>query len=435
MKSRIILAAICTFFLTTSISFGYKATFLPRLSVQGEYTDNVLLSENDDAIQDDVITTISPGFSAEILGKNNGAKISYDGAYAFYNEYDEFNGWRHRANLSGWSEITKHTRLGIRDNFVYTENPVRNDNLAEIRTEDPDLPVDTTVRKTRRIYTTNLAGVDLNHQFGKYNSFFNIGYRYWFRDEDDPNLEDKESHRPSAGVTYWFSPEWGFDVNGSYNRGEFEVSDDVDIFRGSLGFLKRFGKHFTGFIRYSHAVVDYDGESEDDATYNPNIGFKYDIEKDISVIVDAGYFKNDYELREDETGFNGNLRLIKLFEHGKLNLAFLTGYDYSFFTTEDLGFSVYYEPSASLTYRLAKHVNSKIFAAYRKSEYKDADREDEKIRAGLGLTWQALEWMSIGVNYRFRSVDSTVETNDYDENSVNVRITLTPTVPFHTSRY
>jgi hypothetical protein len=435
MKPKFILAAICIFFLTTSISFGYKATFLPRISVNGEYTDNVLLSENDDAIQDDVITTISPGFSAEILGKNSGAKISYDGAYAFYNEFDEFNGWRHRANLSGWSQITKHTRLGIRDNFVYTENPVRNDNLAEIRTEDPDLPVDTTVRKTRRIYTTNLAGVDLNHQFGKYNSFFNIGYRYWFRDEDDPNLEDKESHTPSAGVTYWFSPEWGFDVNGSYNRGEFEFSDDVDIFRGSVGFLKRFGKHFTGFIRYSQAVVDYKGETEDDTTYNPSLGFKYDIEKDISVIADFGYFYNDYEFRESESGFNGNIRLIKLFEHGKLNLALLSGYDYSFFTTEDLGFNVYYEPSASLTYRLAKHVNSNIFAAYRNSDYTDANRKDEKIRAGLGLTWQALEWMSIGVNYRYRNVDSTNRAAEYDENSVNVRITLTPTVPFHTSRY
>jgi hypothetical protein len=318
---------------------------------------------------------------------------------------------------------------------LYTENPVRNDNLAEIRTEDPDLPVDTTVRKTRRIYTTNLASVDLNHQFGKYNSFFNIGYRYWFRDEDDPNLEDKESHTPSAGVTYWFSPEWGFDVNGSYNRGEFEVSDDVDIFRGSVGFLKRFGKHFNGFIRYSQTVVDYQGETEDDTTYNPSLGFKYDIEKDISVIADVGYFYNDYEFRESESGFNGNIRLIKLFEHGKLNLALLSGYDYSFFTTEDLGFNVFYEPSASLTYRLAKHVNSKIFAAYRKSDYTDRDREDEKIRAGLGLTWKALYWMSIGVNYRFRIVDSTVETNDYDENSVNVRITLTPTQPFHTSRY
>jgi putative beta-barrel porin BBP2 len=435
MKPKLFLAAICTVFLFTSISFGYKATFLPRLSVKGQYTDNILLTENKDLKEDDVITTVSPGFTAKILGKNSGAKISYDPSYAFYNEYDEFNGWRHLANLSGWSQITKHTRLDIRDNFVYTENPVRNDNLAEIRTEDPDIPIDTTVRKSRRIYYHNLASVDLNHQFGKYDSFFRIGYRYWFRDEDDPNLEDKESHTPSAGVTYWFSPEWGFDVNGSYNRGEFEVSDDVDIFRGSVGFLKRFGKHFTGFIRYSQAVVDYQGETEDDTTYNPSLGFKYDIEKDISVIADFGYFYNDYEFRESESGFNGNIRLIKLFEHGKLNLALLSGYDYSFLTTENLGFNVYYEPSASLTYRLAKHVNSNIFAAYRKSDYTDVNREDEKMRAGLGLKWQALEWMSIGVNYRFRTVDSTNETRDYDENSVRVRITLTPKQPFHTSRY
>ena len=47
MKSKIFLVAVCTFFLTTSISFGYTATFIPRLSVNGEYTDNLFLTEED----------------------------------------------------------------------------------------------------------------------------------------------------------------------------------------------------------------------------------------------------------------------------------------------------------------------------------------------------------------------------------------------------
>ena len=171
MKSKIILSTICTFFLTASISFGYKATFLPRISVEGEYTDNVLLSDQDFAIKEDYITTVSAGFTADLIGKKGDAKLSYDPSYAFYNDFDEFNGWRHKARFSGLYNMAKNTRFNIKDNFLYTEKPLRNDNLAEHRTEDPTIPIDTSERKTRKIYTRNYASVDLNHQFGEYHSF------------------------------------------------------------------------------------------------------------------------------------------------------------------------------------------------------------------------------------------------------------------------
>ena len=435
MKSRIFLAAICTFFLTTSISFGYKATFTPSLSVNGEYTDNVLLSEKDSAIQEDYITTIRPGFTVELIGKKGDAKISYDPSYAFYKNFDEFNGWRHRAGFSGMYMTTKNTRLNVRDIFLHTEDPIKNDNLAEIRTEDPTLPIDTSERKTRRAYTTNYASVGLNHQFGEYHSF-RLGYGYRLLNNDDPIYEDKQTHTPSAGLTYWFGPKWGFDVSGSYKRGEFEFSDNVNEYQGSVSLLKRFGKHFIGHIRYSQLLVKYDDESGDDTTYIPTIGFRYDIEKDISLIADAGYFYTDSERRENTSNAMGDLRLIKRFEHGKLNLALLGGYEYDLYGAETNGYGEYYEASISLSHQLAKHVHGNIFGSYRDTKYKGtSDREDKRPTAGLGLTWQALEWMDIGLNYRFRSVDSTIDTNDYDENRVGVRITVFPTVPFHTSRY
>jgi len=435
MKSRIIFAAIFTFFLFTSISFGYNLTFTPRISVNEQYDDNIFLTGNKDLKEDDFITTITPGFTAEILGKNNGANISYDASYAMYDKWDEFDGWRHRANFSGWSQLTKYTVLKIRDNFLYTEDPIRNDNIAEIRTEDPTLPIDSTTIKTRRIYYQNFAGVDLNHEFGKYNSSFKIGYSYYFINNDDPVNEDKKVHTPSARVTYWFSPQWGFDVNGNYQHSDNEFSDDLDLFGGSVSFLKRFSKQFTGFIRYSQTIANYMGETSDDITYIPSIGFNYDIEKDITLIADIGYFYNDYELRESQSGVSGDLRLIKRFERGKLNFAALGGSDYSLYDSDNLGFSVFYEASVSGTYQFAKHLAGNMFGSYRNSDYIDADRKDKRPTVGLGLSWQALEWMNLGLDYRFQKVDSTVDVNDYDDNRVSVRITVFPTVPFHTSRY
>ena len=219
------------------------------------------------------------------------------------------------------------------------------------------------------------------------------------------------------------------------NKREYEFSDDFDLFGGSVSLLKRFGKHFTGYIRYSQTVVKYEGETEDDITYIPSIGFKYDIEKDITLIADIGYFYNDYEFRESESGVSGDIRLIKRFERGKLNFAALGGSDYSLYDSENLGFAVFYEASVSGTYQLAKHLRGNIFGSYRNTDYIDSNRKDKRPTVGCGLSWKALEWMNLGLDYRFRKVDSTVDVNDYDDNRVGVTITLIPTVPFHTSRY
>jgi outer membrane receptor protein involved in Fe transport len=435
MKSRLCFAAICFFFLTASTSFGYKATFLPRISVEEGYTDNILLTPNNDFKEDDYITTVTPGFTGELSGEKGDAKISYDASYAFYNQHDEFNGWRHQANLLGKYMIAKNTRFNIADHFLYTEDPNRSADIAQIRTENPTLPIDTTERKTRELYTTNYASVGLNHQFGKYHAF-RLGYSHYLLNNDDPAYEDKQEHKASGGLTYWFGPEWGFDVDGQYTRGIFEVSNNLDEYQGSVSLLKRFGKHFIGYVRYSHSVVTYENESGQDTTYIPSVGFKYDIEKDISLIVDAGYFFTESDFRANQSSPSGDLRLIKRFEHGKLNLALLGGYDYSLYGAESLGYAVYYEASASLTHRLAKHVDGRIFGSYRDTKYKDAsDREDKSPRIGVGLDWQALQWMNLGLNYRYQKVDSTLDTETYDENRVSVDITLIPITPFHTSRY
>jgi Putative beta-barrel porin 2 len=435
MKSRFTFFAICIFFLTTSMSFGYTATFLPRVSVDGEYTDNIFLTDNESNIDEDFITTITPGFSAEILGKNNGVNMSYNAAYAMYKNYNDFDGWRHNADLKGWSQMTKRTRLAIRDSFLYTEDPIKDENLAVARTEDPGNPVDFSVRKSRQIYYTNFANINLNHQFGKNNSF-NIAYSYYLRNDEDPLFEDNQYHNPSAALRYWFGPQWGFEVGGEYQLNQYEFSEDIEVFVGNVGFLRRFGKNFIGYIRYRQLVVSYETGENDDQTYNPSIGFDYDIAKDISVKLDMGYFRNDFESREDTDAFNGSLRLIKEFEHGKINLSASGGFDYDLYSAEKLGFSKFYEGAVSGNYQLAKFINGRIRGSYRDTEYIDqSDRKDKIGTVGAGLTWQALKWMNVRLDYRFRSLDSTIKTENYDENRVMVSIGLVPNVPFHTSRY
>jgi len=433
---KLFFVAICTVFLATSISHGYQATFDPRISVGGQYTDNVFLSET--FKEDDFITTITPGFTAQILGKTSGAVISYDPSYAIYNTFDEYNGWRHLANFKGWSNITKNTSLKVRDRFLYTEDPIRDPNISRIRTEDPTIPIDSTNRRSLRIYYTNFLSIDLNHQFGEEDSF-RLGYVNRYREDDDPRYDDSRGNIPSIGLTYWFLPQWGFDANASYTKGTFENSPDRDLWSGDVGLIKRFSRRLNGYIRYSHLVVDYkEGniEIEDDQTYNPSIGFNYLLAEDISTSLDLGYFYNDFkDFRDDQSGPTVDLRLIKTLERGTLNLSALGGYDYALFGYEDLNYDQFYEVGGSARYQLYRNIDGIIFASYRNDDYLDADREDKTTRAGLGLTAKVLPWMSLKLNYTFRKVDSTSRTENYDVNRVFVSITLSPSRPYRTSKY
>ena len=111
MKSKIFLVTACTFFLTTSITFAYQFTFTPSISVSQEYTDNYFLTKHNK--EHEYITTISPGFTVQILGKNSGADLSYNPEYAMYDKYDENNTWRHTVDFLAWSDIAKNTRIEL----------------------------------------------------------------------------------------------------------------------------------------------------------------------------------------------------------------------------------------------------------------------------------------------------------------------------------
>ena len=447
MKFKIYLCvAISAVLFTASSVFAFQATFLPRMSVSGEYTDNYYLSEDNE--EDEFITVISIGFTTELLWQHSGIELSYDPAYAIYNEFSENDTWRHTALLYGWSDLTRNNRLEIRNAFVRTEDPFGEEDIYYLRSDDPAIGADPTLRTSREPYIRNTTSLRFTNRFGENDSFY-LEYAYGILENEDETLEDNTRHTPSAGLTYWFNPQWGSEIILAYTNAEYEredefvgePSDNFEQANGSIRLIKRFTRQFEGYLAYSHVYVDFETTEEDYQIYNPSIGFDYSIAQDKSIAIDVGYFFQDNDKRvgdiDDESGITADAVFEKTFQRGSISLLGSAGYDEAYFGAENLGLSIYSEAGLEAEYNLTRRITGDVFGSYRQDKYEDEDpvRRDKTTRGGVGLTYEYERWLSSNINfiiraeYSYRNFDSNIE-NDYVENRGLLSITLTRSQPY-----
>jgi len=201
--------------------------------------------------------------------------------------------------------------------------------------------------------------------------------------------------------------------------------------------LRRFSKRLNGFVQFGYGNLDYDGNSEDAEGYDLSAGFDYTISKDTFMSVAAGYAWLDRDRSNNESAPSVGVTIKKTLKKGVIYLTGSGGYKEPTQGAETLGVREYYEAGTSVSYQFTKFLSGNAFASYRYDDYLEEtpEREDKTTKAGLGMNFQVLKWMSLGVNYTFRTVDSDRSLEEYDENRVFFEISLFPARPFRTSHY
>lgn len=425
-------------------------TFTPRASNSIEYTDNLFLTEKNK--EDELINVVSLGFTMGLIGSDKGLELDYDPAYAFYNEFDEYDSWRHNARLFAWSDLTKSTRLEFADRFLLTEDPLQDSDLY--REDQLIIPGDTTVRKNRNEYYKNTAIMKLNHQFGLKNSIYTELQQSFLRN-DDPDIEDNDKYQALAGLTYWFDPIYGLETKGVYTRGTFSQNsesegtpaDDFDNWAGSLKLIRMMNRNFSLYAQYDQAYRDYDGEfSNDYDLYAPSAGFQYNFTKDLYLDFGLGYFYQNFDENDYEEGLycEGNLRKSWNYKKGAISLIGAAGLDQNEFGAQRLGLERFAGLKANAQYNFKRNLVGDIFSSFYYSDPIDIDESDGienqiKMMGGAGVTYLPLNWMALNFNYQYARYDAdlkeinefnTENTDKYDENRITFMITLQSKQPW-----
>ena len=415
--------AILAFLFSYQSLYAAPLTFEPRLTLSEEYNSNFFLDREDE--QETYITTITPGFTLVSEGRLAGLSLAYDPSYIAYSEFEEYNYWRHQVIAHGYLNFSRHTTMEVDNVYLLTDDPI---------SEVEGLQVDPTVRQGRNTYITNTASVSLTHQFGTANSFSLI-YEHSFLDNDDPTFENNQRYAPRANLTYWVVPNSvGIESGVSYTRGDFATSDDLDLYQGELRLIKRIDRRLDIFLAYEHSIAEYEGTSEDFKVYEPSLGLEYAFDTRSHMTVALGYFQQDRETSEDDSGFSVDANIEKGWatRRGGVYVNATSGWETTYFGAENLGFTIFYEGGLRGEYAFSSRFSGNASVRYRKSEFtdQDPDREDDLLRAGLGLTYQALTWLYFDLSYGYNQLDSNLDENDYHEHTALLSVTFRPMEPF-----
>jgi len=402
-------------FLTPPVFSDVKTQFVPTFSITEEYTDNYHQTENN---KDDEFSTIySAGFSFGVMDKNWDVFLNYNPAYTDYDTYDEDDNWSHYASLQGQYQAAEHTSLTLSQSFV----------------RDTERSDRTNIIEERDTFTTT-AGVI--HEFGQRD---NIGmdYSYSFDKYDDENADENETHNPSAFLSYWFTPQYGLNLGGGYEKTDYDLSDedDAETWSGDIKFLKAMNKHLNLYVAYEHTETQQD--SGDQTTYNPYVGFDWQPTEDSQINIGAGVLFQEWDNENDDSSEKLFLRLdmyknYNFSRRGVFSITGSSGYDPNDDDAASLGFHIYYQAGCLLSYKLTKRLTAELDATYSIDQYDDpeVDRQDNEFGFGAGLVWSPLQWLSVNLSYGFTDFDTDDNTrDDYQENIGSLTITMTPSQP------
>ena len=456
VKALVISLVVISLPIFSSLAIAAKYTFTPRLDVNSYYTDNINLTPTD--TESAFVTSVVPGFTAGVSGRTAGINLRFNPGYTFYSNNSDQNYWQINAGLNGFLDITQHTNLTVTDNYYLTRDPDPESVITDVRAGEPGVSVDPTVRQGRDKYWRNTFRARANHQFGQDDSIYAEYINQILRNDNTDQYEDNNVNTGIAGLTYFFGPKWGTQLEGTYSARTFDQtsdyagipSSDSDLWGGRVRLIRRFSRTTDGFLEYKYGNVKYTGGrvfstvpgfgqptlvvNEDYQIHDARVGVDYAIAEDITFTANVGWATKVNDVTANQDGGVFDLVLRKAFQRGGFRFEAGAGYDVGTFntTSQNYGVTRYYRAGATGDYQILRRLYGDIYGAYRHDKYIDTfpERDEDSYTAGAGITWQPFRWGSLRLGYSYRQSVSDINENEYTENRILLNLSLSTELPY-----
>ena len=390
----------------------------PRVSASEQYDDNVFLTTDDKT--HDWITFLTPGLTLSLMTEETEdslATLSYDFSLVKYATNDELSEIRHYLTLSTFQGIpfAKRLTLALNGSLRISEDPF----------DIIDVAQDVTRTAGGRYYSSDLGG-RVDYFFGPENSVY-AGFTHRMLLNEEPGVEDRREYLPTAGFNYWFNRRYGFAVDYSYSKADFDVSDNYEEHLAIPSALYRISPRTEANVTYTYDGLDYDGPRLGYTAHTFTLGLSHQFSGRTMGSISGGYLLIVPEQGDNSGNFSGSLLLTHSRQRLSCTLDAASGYRRQFFETENLGLSLFTRASLTFTYQLQERLSALLRGSYSRDEYQEtiADREDSTWRGGVGLDYVFLRWLNGGILYEYRQRVSDIDVDEYVDNRATVRFTAT----------
>ncbi len=281
---------------------------MPTLTVSEDYTDNYLKA--DTSTKEEFITSYRLGFSLGFLNPRSKIYLSYSPEYKDYKNFNNRDRFQHNTSLTGQFNPTKFTDISAGLSYSANTDELAGesyDNTADIRgrtqltkntymtySESYSRSFDQQQRTGDYLeHDVNITSFGLSNQYGdKSSRGFNVSYS--FDSYDQQNADEYTKISPSGFYSYWFNPLNGLDFYAGYENTDFDnSSDDIDSYKGHVRYIRKFSRHFDGYVKYRHSFSDRD--SGEHTIYHPSLGFDWQVTEDSGISLGIGLLFHEWD--------------------------------------------------------------------------------------------------------------------------------------------
>jgi hypothetical protein len=390
---------------------------IPRISLSEVYDDNINLDSTNE--QSDYLTTVSPGINLTMSSQHSSLALDYSPTWVWYDKNDQDDTVRHAGNLAFGQNVTQHLEFNLTDTYLRSEEPLETTEGIE------------SVRRTRNTYQRNRGTAGLRYQFGPED---NAGFIYSnnLLVNEDPTLDDGTIQNLSADMNYWFTIKNGIQLNYGFTKAIFWrddgglPDDDYDGNEAGITYIRRFSRQTRASVGYAFTNRIFQGATEDYEVDELGVALGHEFSADLSLNLGIGYFWQNNEISENQTGYTYEALLEKRFNRGTFSIGGHGGWDEEYLEAEPRGFIRFWSAETSIEYRLLERLTCYAGAWFRHDK-DSTNREWETMRGNGGLRFAFLRWFFATLDYSYAERDDDVNTEDYKVN--RVMLTLTATKP------
>ena len=407
---------------------SYRIEVTPRITIQGEYDDNIFLRNSN--VVSDYLTTLSPGIKAVANSDTNGIDLDYQFGWVKYHNRTRNDYIRHAGSLNFWQKIGRHLTFRLEDDYIKSDDILGALNQIPVSQRIPD-------PETLQAYQKNNARAFFEYQFGPA-SLLSAGYAYNFTDNDDPNLEDITEYGPFASLSYWFNQRNGVELDyiflrTDYRKEETDSESRPDIDRQDIlgRYIRKFGGSTSGLMQYGLFIRDFPDVSVNYQIHDFSFGFEHAFSSRTSVALGTGYYRatGDTTIKP---GYNFLASIDRNFERGTLSLSLVHSFDQGYNEVVPRGFTVYSQGLLDAKYSLRENLNFYGNLSYRRNDYSEDDLDiiggeripdDQTYRGRCGIVWNFYRWVSLDLGYSYTKRISDDPDFDFDDNRVTLKLT------------